>query len=85
MFTTKIILRLASSFILLCGFIAMGSCQNRAASPAARYGARMVYDPIGRQSILFGGRADALIGMKYFDDLWKFDSASPQMVTHPGC
>ena len=76
MFTTKIILRLASSFILLCGFIAMGSCQNRAASPAARYGARMIYDPVGRQSILFGGRADALIGMKYFDDLWKFDSAA---------
>jgi len=76
MITTKKVLRLASSILLLFGFIVMGSCQNRAASPAARYGARMVYDPIGRQSILFGGRADALIGMKYFDDLWKFDSAS---------
>jgi N-acetylneuraminic acid mutarotase len=86
---TKNIIRLTSSILMLFGFIVMGSCQNRAASPAARYGARMVYDPVGRQSILFGGRADALIGMKYFDDLWKFDSASLRWspiraANHPG-
>jgi N-acetylneuraminic acid mutarotase len=70
------VIRFTSSLILLCGFIAMGSCQNHNAAPAARYGAKMVYDPVGEQIILFGGRADGLFGMKYFNDLWKFDSAT---------
>lgn len=76
MIFTKKVFRLASSILVLFGFIVLGSCQNRAGSPAARYGARMIYDTVGRQTILFGGRADALFGMKYFNDLWKFDSVS---------
>ncbi len=36
----------------------------------------MVYDPVGKKTILFGGRADALFGMKYFEDLWAFDAAA---------
>jgi len=41
--------------------------------PAARYGAVMVFDPVGEQAIMFGGRAEGLFGMRYYNDLWVFD------------
>ena len=41
--------------------------------PAARYGAVMIYDPVGKRAFLFGGRSEGLFGMRYFNDLWVFD------------
>lgn len=36
----------------------------------------MVFDPIDNGAILFGGRAEGLFGLKYFNDLWTFDAAA---------
>ena len=44
--------------------------------PAARYGAVMVFDPLGKQAIMFGGRAEGLFGMRYYNDLWTFDTST---------
>jgi len=62
-------------FSLLILLLTFG-CQNQSNSPSARYGAKMIYDPIEGRAILFGGRTDRLVGLKYFDDLWAFDFQS---------
>ena len=36
----------------------------------------MVFDPVEGRAILFGGRAEGLLGLKYFNDLWAFDYAT---------
>lgn len=36
----------------------------------------MIFDPIGNKIMMFGGRADRLFGMKYFNDLWSFNTAT---------
>ena len=64
---TSIIIALVVSFLFV-------GCQFQKAVPEARYGASMVYDPLGSQAILFGGRAQGLFGDKYFNDMWVLDS-----------
>jgi N-acetylneuraminic acid mutarotase len=54
----------------------LGGCRSQPEMPEARYGAKMVFDSLESQSIMFGGRAEGLIGLKYFDDLWAFDSVA---------
>jgi len=36
----------------------------------------MIFDPGGNRAVLFGGRAEGLFGLRYFDDLWAFDFPS---------
>jgi len=64
--TTKIVISILI-FMLLVG------CQGQPTAPSARYGAKMIFDPVNERIILYGGRTDSLIGLKYFDDLWTFD------------
>lgn len=48
-----------------------------ATRPAPREGAAMVYDPVRREVVLFGGRT----GSGVFDDTWVFDGAAWQQRT----
>ena len=68
-------MRSSRNIFLLIIILAYG-CHPQASTPVARYGAKMIFDPVGERAILFGGRTDGLLGMKYFDDLWSFDSQS---------
>ena len=45
------------------------------ASPSARFGSAMVYDPILQKMILFGG-AEETTGFNVFNDMWIFDPTS---------
>jgi hypothetical protein len=54
----------------------LSSCQTTSNIPPARYGASMIFDPVGSRILLFGGRADGLFGLKYYNDMWSFDTAS---------
>ncbi|HEX5414276.1 MAG TPA: kelch repeat-containing protein [Chloroflexota bacterium] len=65
--------------------------KNPASSPAARSGARMVYDPVRREIVLFGGCCDPNGGK--FGDTWTWDgtnwtnqkpATSPPARTFPG-
>ncbi len=42
------------------------------ASPSARYGSAMVYDPVLQKMILFGG-AEETAGFEVFNDMWLYD------------
>ena len=56
--------------------LAVAGCHTKPTTPSARYGAKMIFDPVAKRGILFGGRTDRLFGLKYFDDLWAFDPQS---------
>ena len=43
------------------------------ASPSARYGSTMVYDPILQKAIFFGGGYQDTSGFELFNDMWLFD------------
>jgi N-acetylneuraminic acid mutarotase len=57
----------------LLPLIFLTNCRPSPDQPAARYGAKMIFDPVGERSIIFGGRAEGLFGLKYFNDLWAFN------------
>lgn len=63
-------------FIVVASLFYLVGCQITPATPSARYGAKMIFDPVVKRGILFGGRADGIFGLKYFDDLWAFDPQS---------
>ena len=44
------------------------------ASPSARYGSAMVYDPVLQKEIFFGGGYQDASGYELFNDMWLFDS-----------
>ena len=56
--------------LILFVLILLTGCQAKPDTPSARYGAKMIFDPMAKRGILFGGRADEIFGLKYFDDLW---------------
>ena len=58
--------------VVLALAIAVGGCQLRSRSPATRYGAVMVYDPVEERAILFGGKGGLV--ERHLNDLWAFDS-----------
>ena len=68
--------RITILVISLVASIAFTSCLSLTNGPNARYGAVMVYDAVENRAILFGGRAEGLLGLKYFNDIWTFDAAS---------
>ncbi len=43
------------------------------ASPSARYGSAMVYDPVLQKAIFFGGGCQDATGYELFNDMWLFD------------
>ena len=57
--------------LLFCALL-MG-CQFNSTSPSARHGAKMIYDPSGKQVIMFGGRGEGVIVGDLLDDIWAFD------------
>jgi len=57
--------------VLICALL-MG-CQINPSSPSARHGAKMIYDPVGKQIIMFGGRGEGKIVGDLLDDIWAFD------------
>jgi len=48
----------------------------QSASPTARYGSSMVYDPVLQKTILFGGGYEDTTGYEDFNDMWLFDPTS---------
>lgn len=62
------------SVLLLCLLLAvLAGCQVGRKQPQARHGAKMVYDPVGKQVLLFGGRgAGSAVGDLY-NDIWALD------------
>jgi N-acetylneuraminic acid mutarotase len=54
-------------------FVVLGGCQWNLSVPSARHGAKMIYDPVGKQVILFGGRGEGEIVGDLLNDLWAFD------------
>jgi N-acetylneuraminic acid mutarotase len=60
--------------VVLIILIGLGAgCQLNRARPQARHGAKMVYDPVGKQVILFGGRGSGGVLGDLFGDLWALD------------
>jgi N-acetylneuraminic acid mutarotase len=59
--------------ILISLLLILGGCQLSSSSPSARHGAKMIYDPVGKQVILFGGRGKSEIGGDLLNDIWAFD------------
>jgi N-acetylneuraminic acid mutarotase len=51
------------------------ACQLKAVNPQARHGAKMIYDPVGKQVILFGGRGNGGVQGDLYNDLWILDLA----------
>jgi N-acetylneuraminic acid mutarotase len=46
------------------------------ASPSARYGSAMIYDPVLQKGIFFGGGYQDTAGYELFNDMWLFDPTS---------
>jgi len=46
------------------------------ASPSARYGSAMVYNPVLQKGIFFGGGYQDTTGYELFNDMWLFDPTS---------
>jgi len=55
----------------------LGGCQQNSSIPSARHGAKMIYDSVGKQVIMFGGRGDGSITGDLYNDMWALD-----METH---
>lgn len=63
-----------SVWILLLAVVLLGaSCQFNSPGPQARHGAKMIYDPVGKQVIMFGGRGNGGISGDLYNDLWALD------------
>ena len=45
----------------------------QSASPTARYGSAMVYEPVLQKVIFFGGGYSDADGYEVFNDMWLFD------------
>ena len=56
--------------------IILAGCQLNSSIPSARHGAKLVYDPVGKQVILFGGRGEGSISGDLYNDLWALDMES---------
>lgn len=69
-------MKLLRSIFLTLLLLPSVACQPKSSIPSARYGAKMIFDPVARRAILFGGRSDGIFGLKYYDDLWAFDTQS---------
>jgi len=61
--------------IIFC--VLLMGCQINPSSPSARHGAKMIYDPVGKQIIMFGGRGEGEIVGDLYNDMWSLD-----METH---
>ena len=59
---------------ILGTFLYVSIIQN--ATPSARYGSAMVYDPIIQKSIFFGGGYQDASGYEVFNDMWLYDPVS---------
>jgi len=59
---------------IIGAFIVIFIIQN--ASPSARYGAAMVYDPVLQKVIFFGGGYQDTGGYELFNDMWLYDPTS---------
>jgi len=53
--------------------IMVAGCQSNRPSPSARHGAKMVYDPVGKQVLMFGGRVEGEIVGDLKNDVWALD------------
>jgi len=63
--------------ILFFLLLILGGCQSNLSTPSVRHGAKMIYDPLGKQVILFGGRGEGSIAGDLYNDMWALD-----METH---
>jgi len=83
---TNQLIWIISMLIAQAVLVTARGCQPQFNPPDARYGARMIFDPVEHRAILFGGRAYGLFGLKYFDDLWRFNNSSqtwtPIKISH---
>jgi len=61
--------------VLFC--VLLMGCQMNPSSPSARHGAKLIYDPVGKQVIMFGGRGEGSIGGDLYNDMWSLN-----METH---
>lgn len=61
------------AFMLLLG---LGGCRGVFAKPQPRNGGQMVYDSVGDQVLLFGGRGNGSIRGDLYGDLWSLDLES---------
>ena len=59
--------------ILIPLLVVLGGCQLNSSTPSARHGAKMIYDPEGKQVLMFGGRGTGGLGGDLLDDIWAFD------------
>jgi N-acetylneuraminic acid mutarotase len=59
---------------ILGAFLFISVIQN--ATPSARYGSSMVYDPVLQRTIFFGGGYQDASGFGVFNDMWLYDSTS---------
>lgn len=59
---------------ILGTFLFVSVIQN--ASPSAKYGSAMVYDPVIHKAIFFGGGYQDSNGYGVFDDMWLYDPTS---------
>lgn len=60
-------------FLFLALAILGTGCQLNPSNPQARHGAKMIYDPVGKQVVLFGGRGNGGVMGDLYDDLWALD------------
>lgn len=60
-------------FLALALAILGSGCQLNLSYPQARHGAKMIYDPVGVQVIMFGGRGNGGIAGDLYNDLWSLD------------
>jgi len=59
---------------LLCFLLAaIAGCQIGRKKPQARHGAKMAYDPVGKQVLLFGGRGSGSVVGDLYNDIWALD------------
>ncbi len=70
----KVWLRLTWILFIIPALIGLGTaCQLSTAGPQARHGAKMIYDPEGKQVVLFGGRGEGEIVGDLYNDVWTLD------------
>ncbi len=71
--SSKRIFPIKNILIILITGLFLSNCNSRQNIPSARYGSKMIFDPVSKRVIMFGGRAEGIFGLKYFNDLWAFD------------
>ncbi len=65
--------RLLWVLILSPLIVVLGGCQLNSSIPSARHGAKMIYDPVGKQVLMYGGRGEGKIVGDLLNDIWAFD------------